>query len=125
MIELCKERGLNAEIMDIEDLQFSDETFDGIWSVTSLLHVPKSKIQEVVKMLHRILKSEGIIYICVKKGEGERLIQDNNLDSKRFFSFWNMEDLISIFKKGFEVIEYKENLVGHTIFLQLFLRKIS
>ena len=44
MISLCKQKGLNASVMDIEDLKFKNNIFDGIWSVTSLLHVPKSKI---------------------------------------------------------------------------------
>ena len=62
MINLCKEKGLNALVMDIEDLDFKDKSFDGIWAVTSLLHVQKSKLGKVIKtiFLCRYLQSEQL-----------------------------------------------------------------
>src|SRR3989338_8455892 len=41
MVKLCNEKGLNALLMDIENLKFEDKLFDGVWAATSLLHIPK------------------------------------------------------------------------------------
>ncbi len=123
-IKLCKKRGLKAEVMDIEDLKFGEEEFDGVWAVTSLLHVPKSKITRVIGKIHEILKGDGILYVCVKEGEGEKFIEDkHDKSTKRFFVFWKKEELLNIFNSYFSLIDFKENKVGDTIFLEYFLRK--
>jgi len=122
MIELCKEKGLNASIMDIEDLKFEDNFFDGIWATTSLLHILKSKIPNIVKKLTLLLKNNGILYICLKEGEGEK-IKEEGKGLKRFFAFWKKEELLKIFKRSFELIEFKKVKLGHTVFLQFFFRK--
>lgn len=123
MIKLCKEKKLNALIMDIESLKFNPESFDGIWAVTSLLHIPKAKIPLVINNLHRILKNEGILYVCVKEGEGEGLIKSEEYDSQRFFSFWKKEELLNMFNKKFSLIKFEEAKLGHTNFLQFFFKK--
>ena len=123
MIKLCKEKGLNAHIMDIEDLKFEANNFDGIWAVTSLLHIPKLGLPSLINKLWKILKKNGILYVCVKEGEGERLIEDKGFNSKRFFSFWKKEEIIDLFKKNFSLIEFREAKLGHTNFLMFFFRK--
>lgn len=125
MIKLCKEKGVNAEVMDIEDLKFKDESFDGIWAVTSLLHIPKAKIPVVINKLSNILKSKGILHVCVKEGKGEGLIKDKDSDSQRFFSYWEKEELLNLFKERFELIEFIRCKLGHTIFLHFLFRKRS
>jgi ubiquinone/menaquinone biosynthesis C-methylase UbiE len=124
MIELCKNRGLNPVLMDIEELNFGSNAFDGIWSVTSLLHVPKERLTSVILKLNSILKDGGVLYVCVKEGEGEGLIEDKIGDTKRFFSFWQEEDLIDLFKDSFNLIESEKKKLGNTTFLQMFFNKI-
>lgn len=124
MIEICKGKKLNAEIMDIEDLKFEDNTFNGIWAVTSLLHIPKSKLPLVIDKLHKILKNKGVLYVCVKEGKGEGLIKDKEQNSQRFFSFWEKEELLKLFEGKFSLNEFKKVKLGHTIFLEFFFIKI-
>ncbi|MBL7053487.1 MAG: class I SAM-dependent methyltransferase [Candidatus Portnoybacteria bacterium] len=123
MINLCKEKGLNALVMDIEDLDFKDKSFDGIWAVTSLLHVQKSKLGKVIKKLNNILKNDGIFYICIKEGEGESLIKDKSGNLSRFFAFWKEEEIIELFKKYFVLIENKKIQLKNTVFLEIFFKK--
>ena len=123
IINLCKEKGLNAFVMDIEDLKFEDDSFDGIWAVTSLLHVPKPKITAVINKIYKILRKEGILYICVKEGEGEGLIKDKDSDSRRFFAFWKKEELLELFKENFNLIEFGKTRLGNIVFLGGFFRK--
>ncbi len=126
MVVLAREKGVDAEVMDIEDLSFFPETFDGIWSVTSLLHIPKAILPKVIKDLHRILKPGGILYVCVKEGEGEQMVFDNaDGTTERFFSFWQLEELRALFLPLFSSISFDEErvILGERTFLQLFFKK--
>ena len=124
MIKICKEKNLDAFVMDIENLNFKEKSFDGIWAVSSLLHIPKQKMKEILKKLNSILKDNGILYVCVKKGEGEQLIKDNFSNTSRFFSFWQKDEMKKTFENYFALIESKKAELPNKILLQAFFRKI-
>jgi len=118
MIKLCKEKGLKSEVMDMENLDFKKETFEGIWAVTSLLHAPKSKMRKVANDLHKILKQDGILNVCVKEGEGESYDQ-----KERFFSYWYEEELLDYFNNKFDLIEFWKVSQGGFIYLHFLFKK--
>ncbi|WP_158217642.1 class I SAM-dependent methyltransferase [Lottiidibacillus patelloidae] len=49
MVRLCKEKGISAHEMDLSNLQFENGTFDAVWSMNSLLHVPKKSLRPILK----------------------------------------------------------------------------
>ena len=65
----------------------SEEKFDGVWACASLLHLRKSELPSVFKILSNLLLKNGIIYCSFKYGdfEGER--------NGRFFSDLNEKGL--------------------------------
>jgi SAM-dependent methyltransferase len=63
--------------MRFDEINFDTE-FDGVWACASLLHVPKSDIEEVLRKLVKSLKTEGILFASFKYGNNE-LIRDNRL----------------------------------------------
>ena len=123
MILLCKEKGLKTFLMDIENLEFQEVFFDGIWAVTSLLHLPKQKVSSVIKKLNLLLKPEGILYVCVKEGKGESLVKDAIGNTSRFFAFLTEEEMKRLFEDYFVLIENKKVQLKNTAFLQAFFRK--
>lgn len=123
MIKLCQNKKLNAQVMDIENIFFEKNTFDGVWAVTSLLHIQKANITPVLSKLHEILKKEGILYVCLKEGIGEELIEDKDLGTKRFFAFWEKTEFLKETLELFELIEYLETNLGETKFIEFYLRK--
>lgn len=54
-----------AEINDVN-------TFDGIWCCASLLHVPDSELAQIFSVLATALKTQGVLYVSFKYGEGMR-----------------------------------------------------
>ncbi len=122
MVKLSRYKGINTIQMDIENLEFKDNTFNGIWAVTSLLHIPKRKLRKVIDKLGKILKKDGLLYICMKEGEGERLEKEPN-GSERFFSYWKEEELKKLFKDKFSLIDSEKVYANNTTFIQMFLRK--
>ena len=91
--------------------------------MASLLHIPKSKIRWVIKKLNSILTENGIMYVCVKEGTGEKLIEDYLGDTKRFFAFYQEDELLKLFEDYFTLLELKRVQLNKTIFLQAFFRK--
>ena len=122
MIKKCKEKGLNAVIMDMEHLDFPSHSFDGIWAVSSLLHIPKDKLKSVLKKIRTILKVDGILYVSFKEGEGEKFIEFKS-DWKRFFSLFSKDELLSYFKEDFDLIEFHRIESEGRIFLKAFFKK--
>ena len=108
MIQKCSEKGLKAEVMDIEDLKFQKESFDGVWAYASLLHVQKNNIKSAMKNIHNIIRPEGILAVAVKKGESEGY-QETEIypGTKRWFSLYTDEEFTGL-ARGLFKIEYSE-----------------
>lgn len=116
MVRIATGKGVDARIMDLEDMRF-DHQFDGIWSVTSLLHLPKAHCPAVAQRMHDLLVPGGILYVCVKRGDDERVEDDG-----RFFAYWQPEELKRLFDQ-FSYLKGREIQVGKNTFIQLFFRK--
>jgi len=96
--------------MDIRCLDYPDEFFEGVWAVASILHLPKSDVPQSLSESYRVLKLKGVMYICVKQGEGEELKLDNRYgpDAVKFYSYFQPEELNRILEDiGFEILETK------------------
>jgi len=65
MIKFCQQKGLSAHVMDMTDLDFPPNSFDAVYSLNSLLHIPKAEFQIVLGNIKRVLKSSGLFYLGV------------------------------------------------------------
>jgi len=122
MVELCKKKGLNVEYMDFEKLDFIDDSFDGIWSVCSLMHIPKSSFVNVIEKLTKMLSDNGIFYVCIIEGDGEKFIKNENV-GERFCSYWSKEDLLGIFQEKYDLIKFDKVSFGYDTYLRALFRK--
>jgi SAM-dependent methyltransferase len=71
MLARCKERGLETLQMNIEELQLPPNSFDGVWSYTSLTTIPKEKVWEAIAEARRALRKGGVLFLGLIEGEGE------------------------------------------------------
>ncbi len=58
--------GLPVRRLRFQELEYHDQ-FDGIWASASLLHVPRTELNDVFIRLHRALKRGGILYASFKE----------------------------------------------------------
>ena len=65
--------GLAVRQMLFQELD-EKEKYDGIWACSSILHLPKSELGDVLERMTAALKINGVIYTSFKYGafEGER-----------------------------------------------------
>lgn len=128
MVKLCKEKGLNAKVMNFADLDFPDDHFDCIWALNCLLHVSKKDIKSVLIEIKRVLKPSGLFYMGGYGGENhEGIWEGDSYTPKRFFSFFEDDSIKELLSEVF-TIEYfhvvpKEMVGGPFHFQSTILRK--
>jgi len=73
MLSLARVNVTNAEFikMDMNELEFKENSFDGIISVYTLFHVPKKNHIQIFKKFFEILKPGGILLINTGISESE------------------------------------------------------
>lgn len=82
------------KIMDIRNMTFEDNSFDGIWCCVTLCNLRRAELQKTLREFRRILKPKGSLYISIKEGEGEKVINDekyNNLPLH--FTYYKKEEM--------------------------------
>jgi ubiquinone/menaquinone biosynthesis C-methylase UbiE len=58
MVRFCRDKDLNATVMDLYNLDFPDRQFDAVYALNCLLHVPKHDIRKVFIEISRVLKED-------------------------------------------------------------------
>lgn len=126
--ELCRlaseYTGILVRQMLFEELDAKAQ-YDGIWACSSILHLPKDALKDVLKKMIAALKEHGIIYTSFKYGtfEGER--------NGRFFTDFT-EETFREFVSDVDGIKIEESWItgdvrpgrGDERWLNLILRKI-
>lgn len=98
--------GSDFRQMSMYNLDFATQTFDGFWAATSLLHIPKNKIDSVLSELKRVLKPKAIGFISLKYGEGEEMVTRG--EDVRFFAFYTESEMEQcLIRNGFKVLDAK------------------
>jgi ubiquinone/menaquinone biosynthesis C-methylase UbiE len=108
MLKLARKRVPQADLqkMDMRKLKFPDESFDGIWSNFTLLHVPAREIPTVLNECFRVLKPNGIFFVSVGVGIDQEGVEEEWLKKgeKMFFNSMSKESLTKyLITAGFTV----------------------
>ncbi len=126
MLKIAKREVPNAKFI-LEDIRniskvFRNESFEGIWSCSSLLNMSKKEAPFVFKQIHDLLKYKGVFYVSVKEGEGEEDFVDERYDNIiRHFSYFKKQEMIDLLESNkLESIYFSQKLrdyskdPGHT-----------
>ena len=113
MVRLCQQKGLDARVMDMINMDFPDHSFDAVYSLNSLLHVPKKQLTSVLQSIRRVLKEDGLFYLGVYGGyDFEGIQETDSYIPKRFFSFHSDEGLKQVVKDSFNLLSFKQIAPG-------------
>lgn len=109
MIKLAKKEftDIDFKVMDISDLDFEVNTFDGIWASASLLHIPKNNIKLILKKIKEILVNNGILYISLKEGKGSEIFNDVRYGGvDKFYVYYKLDEIKNILEDiGFNILD--------------------
>lgn len=86
-------------------LPFNNGSFDVVWAIGTLLHIPRDYVQLALSEIHRVLKRKSIFITSVKKGDGEGLDKEG-----RYFTYYsNVEWENMLVKNHFTIKSLEEN----------------
>ncbi len=87
---------------DIRNIELPDHEYNGLWACASILNIAKSEVATALSEFRRVLKRDGILFISVKEGKGEKMIADQA--GERFFSFYSLDEIkILVEQAGFKI----------------------
>ncbi len=94
-----------TQLMNLTKIKLPDNQFDGIWAKASLLHISHTEINNVFDQFGRVLKTNGLLFIQTKAGEGiETKSVPNDEESIREFILFTQAEIQKFLEKaGFEI----------------------
>ena len=113
MVELCRAKGIDARVMDVLGLEFPRASFDAIYTVNCLLHVPDADLPAVLADLSGLLRPVGLMYLGVWGGEDREGPLDNDEhEPPRFFAWRTDEQIQDYVSSHFTILDF------HTVALR-------
>lgn len=109
MVKMSSQKGLESVVADFNDLPMEDNSFDGVWAYTSLLHVPKKDVHTPLKEIRRVLKIGGVFGLGLIEGTTEEYRETEKVNEPRWFSFYTKEEIEKLLKQyEFEILYFEE-----------------
>jgi SAM-dependent methyltransferase len=106
-IELAKKNVPNAHFscMDMTQLDFPDNSLDGICSYYAIIHVPREEHASLIANFHRMLNIGGIALLCLGAENLEDDFDDDFLGTRMYWSHYDSETYIEMLKaNGFSIV---------------------
>ena len=104
MVRLCRAKGLEALEMDAAELHFPDGSFDAVYAMNSLLHIPKAELPDVLAGIRRVLAPDGRFYMGVYGGQDtEGIWENDSYTPKRYFSMYTDDAMRQAVERYFDV----------------------
>ena len=105
MLKLARKNVPEAAFIkkDMNKLDFSVNSFDGLTAFYSIIHVPREKHFSLFESFHRILKPEGIMLVCMGPDEWEAT--GEYMGARMFWSQYSPEKSLHLVRNaGFQII---------------------
>jgi ubiquinone/menaquinone biosynthesis C-methylase UbiE len=105
MLAQARPHQLPLLLGDMRQLPVRAGALDGLWVCASFLHIPKPNAPEVLRELRRVLRPGGVLFISIKRGQGQRWIAHGS-GGQRYFVFYQEDELDALLTAvGFTVRE--------------------
>jgi SAM-dependent methyltransferase len=109
MVEHCRAKGIEAHVLDFLHLTFPAGSFDAVFAMNCLLHVPNHDLPAVLAAIRAVLRPGGLCFIGVYGGSEstEGPLDGDQHVPPRFFS-WRTDDQLLGFATaaGFDVVDF-------------------
>jgi SAM-dependent methyltransferase len=109
MVGHCRAKGIEAHVMDFLHLDFPAGSFDAVFAMNCLLHVPNHDLPAVLTAVRAVLRPGGLFFVGVYGGNesAEGPIDDDEHVPPRFFSWRTDEQLLGFATNArFDVVDF-------------------
>ena len=124
MVKLTNNRGIPAQVLDCYELDQINETFDAVYTMNCLLHIPKRDVGQIFSLISSRLSEEGLMYLGLWGTEDfEGVWMQDKYEPKRFFSFFKAETLLEVVHHSFRLeyyrrIEPREGMIFNSLIVR-------
>lgn len=109
MVKITRQLGFETIESDFNNLKLDDNSFDGVWAYTSLLHLKKNEMIQVIKNIYKILPNNGMFLIGMIEGNYEGEVQRENMPGeKRYFKYYEENELREMIENLGFTFEFQE-----------------
>lgn len=108
MVARCRDKGLDARVTDLSELDFPACSFDAVYAMNCLLHVPNAELPAVLRSIARVLAPGGLFFLGVY-GNGEAAegpAEGDDHVPARFFSSRTDDQLLRFATESFELADF-------------------
>lgn len=106
-VELCRAKGLRAEVADMVDLPFPAGSFGAVWTMNCLHHIPSNDLAGVLAGIARVLVPGGLCYLGVWGGVDDAgMPEDDFYQPPRYFCFRSDATLLAAVEEVFAVLSF-------------------
>ena len=109
MVARCRDKGLDARVMDFSQLDFPAESFDAVHAMNCLLHVPNTELPAVLASIARVLRPGGLFFLGVygaSEGTEEGPAESDDHVPARFFSWRTDDQIVQFASESFDVVDF-------------------
>jgi 2-polyprenyl-3-methyl-5-hydroxy-6-metoxy-1,4-benzoquinol methylase len=79
-------------VMDMRKLEFLENSFNGIYSAYSFMHIPNEDVLLTLKEYRKVLRPDGALFLSAKEGEGESYLEEPLANNELcYFNFYNSD----------------------------------
>ena len=108
MVRLAQAKGLDARVMDFLSLDFPPASFDAVFALNCLLHVPATDLPRVLAAVHRLLRPGGLFFYGVYGGYAfEGTWPDDEYEPRRYFTFYPDDELRRLVSGLFDEVSFR------------------
>ena len=108
MVRFCRQKGLEAYEMDFLNLDFAAASFEAVYALSCLLHVPKAYLAEALLEIRRVMTPGGLFLLGVYGGiEQDGSWEDDKHVPKRHFALYLDEQIKAIMGDFFAIRDFK------------------
>jgi SAM-dependent methyltransferase len=124
MVERCQAKGLSAQVADFLDLGVPPASFDAVYALNCLLHVPSADLPRVLESISDVLVPGGLFYAGTWGGADEEgPIRDDHHPVPRFFAFRSDRRMSQVLAERFRVLSFRTFDVDGNHFQSFMLQK--
>jgi 2-polyprenyl-3-methyl-5-hydroxy-6-metoxy-1,4-benzoquinol methylase len=121
--EMCRRsraKGLKTIQTTLQEFQ-EKETFDSIFAICSLLHIPKADWPAQIDKIACLLNGGGTFFLALREGATEGY-EEQQTGYPRFFSNFEEKEVLNYLEQRFDLLDFRRSM-GQADYLIFALRK--
>lgn len=85
-VRRSRAKGLDVSVASVRQLPFPDRAFPAVWTMSTLLHIPSTDIDDVLRELVRVAAPGAPIAVGLWSGDDEEVLNpEDDAELRRFF----------------------------------------